>query len=356
MHIVDMHGSSLSQLPVGFAPRAARLVGGKRFTRVFRHGINIRIERQRFFQHQRSVGVVRTQDDGRFVGTTRSLQSVFDAGNDGFLHPRHVVLNRCHGLAETNQEAHFRVFLYEGSDGLTGIVADQRRDGTVAVLRLQSIMVGKGFRQDDIIEHLDDADAATVSLINEEREHILILLHGGIVNLWCERIVVQFHQRGKGMTVPQVHRIHIIGGQHVEIFNPKGFVVEPREVLGRIRIFVDPMPRQINRLLQSHTGTAKHHLGSFGDGGKTFVGTVHQIVFLQTVHAIDNARTVITRNGNLLALLFYSKALSRRATGNPQGDSMPLFERFQQRGCIFCLRSNAPLLYLNLGRDREATG
>ena len=139
--------------------------------------------------------------------------------------------------------------MHKGGNGLTGIVANQRRDGTIAVLRLQSIMVGKGFRQDDIIEHLDDADAATVSLINEEREHILILLHGGIVNLWCERIVIQFHQRGKGMTVPQVHRVHIIGGQHVEIFNPKGFVVEPREVLGRIRIFVDPMPRQINRLL-----------------------------------------------------------------------------------------------------------
>ena len=217
-------------------------------------------------------------------------------------------------------------------------------------------MVGKGFRQDDIIEHLDDADAATVSLINEEREHILILLHGGIIYLWCERIIVQFHQRGKGMTVPKIHRIHIIGGQHVKIFNPKGFIVEPREVLGRIRIFVDPMTGQIDRLLQSHTGTAKHHLGSFGDGGKTFVGTVHQIVFLQTVHAIDNARTVITRNDNLLALLFYSKALGRSTTGNPQGDGMPLFERFQQRGCIFCLRSNAPLLHLDFGRNGEATG
>ena len=99
MHIVYMHGSSLSQLPVGFAPRAAGLVGGQRFTRVFRHGINVRIERQRLFQHQRSVGVVRTQDDGRFVGSARGLQPVFDAGNDGFLHPRHIVLNRCHGLA-----------------------------------------------------------------------------------------------------------------------------------------------------------------------------------------------------------------------------------------------------------------
>ena len=63
-------------------------------------------------------------------------------------------------------------------------------------------MVGKGFREDDIIEHLDDANTATVSLINKKREHILILLHGGIVNLRGERIVVQFHQRGKGMTVP----------------------------------------------------------------------------------------------------------------------------------------------------------
>ncbi len=299
---------------------------------------------------------MRTQDDGRFVGSARSLQSVFDAGNDGFLHPHHVVLNRCHGLAETNQKAHFRVFLYKGSDGLTGIVANQRRDRTVAVLRLQSIMVGKGFRQDDIIEHLDDANTATVSLIHQEAKHLLILLHGGIVNLRGERIVIQFHQRGKGMTVPKIHRVHIVSGQHVKIFNPKGFVVEPREVLRRIRIFVYPMTGQIDRLLQSHTGTAKHHLGSLGDGGKTFVGTVHQIVFLQTVHAIDNARSVITRNGNLLTLLFYSKALGRSTTGNPQGDGMSLFERFQQRGCIFCLRSNAPFLHLNLGRNREATG
>ena len=82
------------------------------------------------------------------------------------------------------------------------------------------------------------------------------------------------------MTVPEIHRVHIVGCQHVEVFDPEGFVVEPWEILWRVRVFIDPMAGQIDRLLQAHTGSAKHHLGGFGDGGEPIVGTVHQIVFL----------------------------------------------------------------------------
>ena len=357
MHIVNMHRCSGSQLLVGFSPRTTGLVGGQRFTRVFRHGIDVGIERQRFLQHQRAVGVVRTQDDGRLVGSARGLQSVLDSWNNGFLHPFHIIINSSHGLTETDQEAHLRVFLHERSYRLAGVVADERRDRTVTVLRLQSVVVGKGFREDDIIEHLNNTDATAVSLLNEEREHILILLHRGIVHLGSKRIVVELHQRGKGMTVPEIHRIHIVGCQHVEVLDPEGFVVEPWEILRRVRVFIDPMAGQIDRLLQPHTGSAEHHLGGFGDGGESIVGTVHQIVFLQAVYTVDHAGAVISRDGNLAALPFDGKTFSRGSRGGyAEGDGVLAVECFQQRSGIFCLRHLASLLYLDFGRDREATG
>ena len=71
-------------------------------------------------------------------------------------------------------------------------------------------MVSEGFAEDDIIEHLDDTDATAVCLVNEEPEHLLVLLHRLVIHLWRKGVVFEFHQGGKGMTVPEIDRVHIV--------------------------------------------------------------------------------------------------------------------------------------------------
>ena len=81
-------------------------------------------------------------------------------------------------------------------------------------------MIRKRLRQYNIIKHLYDADTTAVSLIDKERKHLLILLHCGIIDFGSKGIILQLHQRGKWMTIPKIHCIHIVGCQHIQIFNP----------------------------------------------------------------------------------------------------------------------------------------
>ena len=119
----------------------------------------------------------------------------------------------------------------------------------MAVLRLQSVMVSKRFAENDVIEHLDNPNAAPVGLVRQERKYFLVLLECLFIYFQSEGIVLQFHQRGKGMTIPQVERIVFVLYHHVEVFHPFRLVVEPREVLRRIGILVDGMAREIDGLL-----------------------------------------------------------------------------------------------------------
>ena len=64
------------------------------------------------------------------------------------------------------------------------------------------------------------------------------------------------------MTVPQIQRVHLVLNHHVEIFNPFGLVVEPREVLWCIGILIDRMTWQVHRLLQTDTRATHHHTRS----------------------------------------------------------------------------------------------
>ena len=261
-----MYGSGSSQLSVCLTPGTARLVGGQRLAGIFRHGVDVGVEGQRLFENQWSVGIVRTKHHGRNIRSAAGFQSILDAGDDGFLHPYHVILNGSHGFTQAYQKTDVGIVLNEGSYRLSGIVRNQWRDGTVAVLCLQTVMVGKGLAQDDVIEHLDDPDAAAVGLVGKEREDFLVLLERLLVHLQGEGIVLQLHQRGKGMTVPQVQRVVFVLHHHVEVFHPLLLVVEPREVLRGVRVFINTMTRQIDRLLQSDAGASHHHLGCFLNG------------------------------------------------------------------------------------------
>ncbi len=144
MDVVDVYGSGCCQLAVGLSPRSSGLVCGEALARVLVHRVDVRVEWQRSFQHCGAIGVVVAQDDGRRVRSSRRLQTVFDAGDDGLGHPFDVCFESRHRLTEAHQEAHTWVFLHEGGNRLACVVGDERRDGAVAVLCLQSVMVGEG--------------------------------------------------------------------------------------------------------------------------------------------------------------------------------------------------------------------
>ena len=185
-------------------------------------------------------------------------------------------------------------------------------------------MVGKGFAEDDVIEHLDDPDTTAVSLMGEKREHVNVLLESRVINLQGEGIVLQLHQRGEGMTVPEVERVILVLYHHVQVLHPFLLVVEPREVLWRVRVFIDAMPRQIDRFLQSDAGAAHDHAWRFLDGllrwhrNKLNKAARLTNAVCQLHTAVDNARGVVACYHDAFCVLGYRIAFSRSLAGITQ--------------------------------------
>jgi hypothetical protein len=63
------------------------------------------------------------------------------------------------------------------------------------------------------------------------------------------------------MAIPEIKRVEPIGGEKIEILGPELFVVEKREQLGRIRIFVNVPARQ-DVCLRIRCGSAKFKRGA----------------------------------------------------------------------------------------------
>ena len=101
--------------------------------------------------------------------------------------------------------------------------------------------------------------------MGEEGEDFLVLLECGIVHLNGEGVVIEFHERGEGVAVPQVDRVHAVVDEHVEIVYPLLLVIEPREELWRVRILIDHASGQEIRLLHADTSATEHHLRCVGD-------------------------------------------------------------------------------------------
>ena len=264
MYITNMCAPQGGELAVHLAPRAPRLVGRQTLAIVFVHRIEVVVERQCRFHHRLTVGVVGTQQDRRLIGPSEGSQPVLDTGNDGLRHPLHIILIGIHGLTETDKEADMRITLDEGGDALARIVTQQRCDRPVTVLRLDAVMVGERLGDDDVVEHLYDLDAAASRLPREEVVHLLVLTERGTVNLHSERIILQAHEGGKRMAVPEIERVHLVVDEHVEVTRPQRLVIEPREVLRGVRILIDLMAGQVSRLLQADTRAAQHHAGVLG--------------------------------------------------------------------------------------------
>src|SRR5579884_106020 len=96
----------------------------------------------------------------------------------------------------------------------------------------------KGMRKMNIVEALDDPDAAAVGLGGEPAEHSDVLLKLCVGKLLRLRITGQLQQRSERMAIPEKERIDALAREHVEIACPERFVIEEREVLRRVGVVV----------------------------------------------------------------------------------------------------------------------
>ena len=296
--VLDVGRTQGGEVLVNLRPRAAGLVGGQRLAIVLVHRVEVLIQGQGGIHDHLAVRVVGTDEDGRFVGAAERLQSVLHAGDDGLGEPFDVVLMGVHGFAEADEQSDVGIGLDEGRDALARVVAQQGRDGSVAVLGLDAVVLRKGFGDEDVVELLYDEDAALVGLLGEEAVHLLVLLERLVVDLDGEGIVLQADERSEGMPVPEVEGVHTVVDEHVEIFHPPLLIVEPGEVLRRVGIFVDMASRQDEGLLHADARAAEHHLRGilhfpFGKGERAVV--------LQLVsdgdRTVDDTAGVIARDG-----------------------------------------------------------
>ena len=169
-------------------------------------------------------------------------------------------------------------------------------------------------------------------------------------------IVFQLDKRGKRMAVPQINGIHIVARQHVEILNPEVFVVEPREILRRIRIFIHGASRQENGFLHSDAGSAQFHLGRIGDSGDALQRPVHAEYLQHFVHTIDGSRRVVARDGDMLALAHDGESFGFAGIGHGYLEFILAVDAVEQTGCVFRLWGMTLHFHLHFGRKRQADG
>ena len=301
------------QFLVYFRPRPTRLIGRQRLAIVLMHGVQIPVDRQCRLHNSLAVSVVSTEEDRRFIGPAEGFQTVLDSRDDCLGEPFDVIIVCIHGLTETHQQSHIGIFLDESGYRLPRIVAYQRRDRAVAVLRLYPIVVGEGLADDNIVEHLDDINSPSRCLLGEKGEHFLVFREGGAIDFDSERIVFQSHQRRKRMSVPQIQRVHPVVDEHVEVPYPQLFIVEPREILGCIRILIDPMPGQIGCLLKSHTSPTKHHFGCIADHSGHLQAPRPARSVGNFVTSVNHAAAVVAHDAYPLAIAPDGKSLTFQA-------------------------------------------
>ena len=294
---------------MNLAPRTTRSIGRQRLAVVLVHRVEVLVNRQRGIHHHAAIRIVRTQQHGRFVRASQRIQTILHARQHDLRKPLHIILIGRHRLAQTAQQTHVGILLHEGGNALARIVGHKRCDGTVAVLRAHPVMLGKGFRKQDVVEHLNHEDTALRGLVREEREHLLVLAEGLLVHLHGEGVILELHERGKGVPVPQIDRIHAVLYEHIEVLHPQLLVVEPGEILGRIGVLIDRATGQVVGLLHTDTRTAQDHLGGILEmvGGIEFSLGLHAVN--QFAATIQQTAPVVTRNGNRLTIVLDTEAL-----------------------------------------------
>ena len=309
VHVRDMGRAERAQILVNLAPRATRRIGRQRLAVVFVHRVEVLVDGQCGIHHHAAIRIVRTQQHGRFVGAAQGLQTILDTRQNGLRKPLHIILIGRHCLTQADQQTHVRILLDKGRHALARIVAHKRCDRAVAILRSQAIVFGKGFREQDVIEHLNDEDTTLRSLVRNKRIDLLVLAEGLLIHFYGKGIILQSHKRGKGVSVPQIDRVHAILDQHIEILHPQLLIVEPREGLGRVGILIDRASGQVVGLLHTDAGAAQHHLGGILKMLRSgqFPGRLHAVDQFAT--AIEQTITIFTRHTDRRLLPLDAEAL-----------------------------------------------
>ncbi len=100
------------------------------------------------------------------------------------------------------------------------------------------VRAGEGVREMDVVEALQNPDAALVCFGGEPAEHrdVLVELRGG--KLLRFGILRQLQQRCERMAVPEEERVGALLGELIEILCPLRLVVEPGEIFRRVWVVV----------------------------------------------------------------------------------------------------------------------
>lgn len=165
-------------------------------------------------------------------------------------------------LAEADHEADVRVLLHELRDRLPRVIRSERRRR--GELRGHAMLLGKRLREEDVVEHLHQPDAAPVALGRQPAKHLDVLREHVRRHFDGLGVILQLHQRREWMAVPEVKRVHAVRGEEVQVLTPEHLVVEPREQLRRVGVFVSLPPRQDGGLLHPDACAAQGHGGLVG--------------------------------------------------------------------------------------------
>ena len=145
--------------------------------------------------------------------------------------------------------------------------------------------------------------------MGQERENFLVQTEGLLINLHGKGVILQPHERGKGVSVPQIDRVHAILDQHIEVLHPQLLIIEPREGLGRVGIFVDRAPGQVVGLLHTDAGASQHHLGGILEVRRSgqLAGSLRAVNHLTAT--IEQAVAIFTRHTNRRSLRLDAESL-----------------------------------------------
>jgi hypothetical protein len=133
-------------------------------------------------------------------------------------------------------------------------------------------------------------------------EYLFILFKGGVVDLDGIGILGQTHERGEGVAIPEIEGVEPVVDHGVEVFGPKGLVIEPGEVLRRIWIFVRSATGEEGWFLETDAGTAEDHAGVVGKL-KISVGIAMGLYPVGEVEtAVEDARGVGAGDMDVIAI------------------------------------------------------
>ena len=146
MNILQLNRAQCTQFAVQFSPGAPGGIGSEGLAIVFGFCIQVLVKRQGGTHHTRRIGIVGAQNYGRLLCFSKCSQALFDTGDDGFCEPVNVVLaNPFHGFSQCHHQSYVGIFFNKGSNGLLGIISNQRNNRTVAILCFDAMVIRKRF-------------------------------------------------------------------------------------------------------------------------------------------------------------------------------------------------------------------